>query len=118
MSKKTILKREPIILMKLIQIKKQSRIFSIIDNSLYIVDAKYYELVDVDYKQICYYLFLKNYYDDISEIYTSLISHSNVRKSDTNFKMNKKFNPMLKDIQINIDYIDIREVMKPWNEVK
>lgn len=91
---------------------------SIIDNRLYILDAEYYEPVDIDYKQICYYLFLKNYYDDISEIYTSLISPINVRKSDTNFKMNEKFNQMLKDIQINIDYIDIREVMKPWNEVK
>ncbi|HEN7061928.1 TPA: hypothetical protein ACH34K_000989 [Streptococcus agalactiae] len=91
---------------------------SIIDNRLYILDAKYYEPLDIDYKQICYYLFLKNYYDDISEIYTSLISPSNVRKSDINFKMNEKFDPMLKDIQINIDYIDIREVMKFWNEAK
>lgn len=30
---------------------------SIIDNRLYILDAKHYEPVDIDYKQICYYLF-------------------------------------------------------------
>lgn len=83
-----------------------------------IFDAKYYTNPHgMDYKQIAYFLFLKEYREDIndnpkfSKTFSALILPSNARKSKYHFIMDPLFNKSNQDLIISEEYLDIREVM-------
>jgi hypothetical protein len=88
------------------------------NDSQLIFDAKYYTKAQgMDYKQIAYFLFLKeqreniNYKPKYSKTYSALILPSDSRKSELHFKMDPLFNKSNHDLVISEEYINIREVM-------
>lgn len=83
-----------------------------------IFDAKYYTRAQgMDYKQIAYFLFLKEHRENIndntkySKTYSALILPSDSRKSELHFKMDPLFNKSNQDLVISEEYLDIREVI-------
>lgn len=86
-----------------------------------IFDAKYYtNLQGIDYKQIAYFLFLKEYREKLnskpkySKTYSALILPSETRMSKIHFKMDPIFNKSNQDIVILEEYLDIRDVMENY----
>ena len=83
-----------------------------------IFDAKYYTRAQgMDYKQIAYFLFLKENREKLNDnpkyrkTYSALILPSDKRKSELHFKMDPLFNKSNQDLVISEEYLDIREVM-------
>lgn len=85
----------------------------------YIFDAKYYNHISsMNYKQISYAFFLRNYNRDgnqsDSKTYSSLILPYDRRRTKIHFKMNPQFNIEFKDLIIKEEYIDIKKVINVY----
>lgn len=81
----------------------------------YIFDAKYYDVISIDYKQICYHAFLMNKYKNVST-YSILITPAANRSSEIHFEMNPEYNIFLRDLKILIEKFDIYNVMHSYNK--
>lgn len=85
-----------------------------------ILDAKYYEPLDMDYKQISYLFFLKNRRDQVadppkfSKTHSALIIPYNERNSRLHFEMNPLYNKEFADIVISEERLNINEVINFW----
>ena len=84
------------------------------DNNIYLFDAKYYEPLGIDYKQLCYNLFFSKNISELKNIHSALIIPSNVRETKKFFLMNSEVNSDLKDLKINFEYLNIKNVMEEW----
>lgn len=84
------------------------------NNNIYIFDAKYYIPTGIDYKQICYSLFLSSNIDGLKNLYSALIIPGKNRKTKEYFLMNPKLNSDLINLKISLEYLDIRNVMEAW----
>lgn len=82
-----------------------------------IFDAKYYNSISgINYKQIAYYLFLKEKKNEecnaVPEVtYSALILPGSERKTKVHFKMDDNYNKSCSDLIIYEEYLDIRDVM-------
>ncbi|PTJ63691.1 hypothetical protein, partial [Staphylococcus saprophyticus] len=79
-----------------------------------IFDAKYYnELKGINYKQISYYLFLKEWklVSDEGKIHSALILPNTSNFSKIHFKMDPEFNKTYEDLIIYEIYLDIKNVI-------
>lgn len=84
------------------------------DKGKLIFDAKYYnELKGINYKQISYYLFLKEWklMSEEEKIYSALILPNASNFSKIHFKMDPEFNDTYKDLIIYEIYLDIKNVI-------
>lgn len=83
----------------------------------FIFDAKYYNsITGINYKQIAYYLFLKEKrnedFDAVPNItYSALILPGSERETKVHFKMDENYNKSCSDLVVYEEYIDIRDVM-------
>ena len=84
------------------------------NNNIYIFDAKYYIPTGIDYKQICYSLFLSGNIDGLKNIYSALLIPGKTRQTKEYFLMNSKLNYDLKNLKINLEYLDVHDVMEFW----
>lgn len=84
------------------------------DEKIYILDAKYYEPVTIDYKQLCYSMFLSGSIQELGKVYSALLVPHTERKTEAFFAMNTDLNFDLKELKINIEYLDIRDVIDSW----
>lgn len=85
-----------------------------------IFDAKYYNSISgINYKQIAYYLFLKEKTNEehgtIPNItYSALILPGSERETKVHFKMDDNYNRSCADLIIYEEYLDIRDVMMDY----
>lgn len=91
------------------------------DDMQLIFDAKYKtDIIGMDYKQIAYILFLKDYREEsnqkpkYSETYSALILPSDKRSNRIHFRMDPLYSSLNKDIIISEEYLDIREVINSY----
>ena len=85
-------------------------------SNIYIFDAKYYEPEQIDYKQICYNVFLSGSIKNLSNVYSALLVPNEFRKTIQFFEVDPAINTDLDNLKINIEYIDMRDVIKVWLE--
>jgi len=85
-----------------------------------ILDAKYYDPTNMDYKQISYLLFLKNKRDRLEDkplfdkTYSALVIPSTERSSKEHFRMDPFFNKECEDFIISEERLNIKEVINFW----
>jgi len=85
-----------------------------------IMDAKYYEPTQLDFKQISYLLFLKNRRTVLNDppiflkTYSALIIPSDKRNSKEHFKMNPYCNKEYEDFMITEERLNIKDVLEFW----
>lgn len=89
------------------------------DNFQYIFDAKYkYKMDGIDYKQVAYFMFLKDYRErempKYIKTYSALFLPSNERRSRVHFQMDPSFSNYNSDIRIIEEYLDIRSVIRSF----
>ena len=78
----------------------------------YIFDAKYFLPTGIDYKQVCYSIFLARNISDLKNIYSALIVPGEERKKIEYFIMDPDLNKDLSDLKISMEFLDIRKVME------
>lgn len=90
------------------------------EENRYIFDAKYYnQVLGINYKQVSYVFFLRDYVGNKStsiskKTYSSLILPFEKRKTKIHFKMNPRFSKLFEDMIIGEEYLDIREVIETY----
>lgn len=90
-------------------------------NNQLIFDAKYYNKISgINYKQICYHLFLKDIKDEegnkkYQNTFSCLILPNEKRDTKEHFKIKKQFSNYINDITIMEEYFDIRKVMELYD---
>ena len=84
-------------------------------------DAKYYDVIGMDYKQIAYLFFLASKRDSIEQEYptftnthTALIIPSGMRRTTQHFKMDPIFNKEYSSFSISEERLDICEIIDFW----
>ncbi len=89
------------------------------DDTQYIFDAKYKNNINgIDYKQVCYSIFLKNLKENNSmkklykNTYSALIVPSECNNCLIHFAIDPLFNEQISDIIILEQYLDIKQIMK------
>lgn len=87
----------------------------------YIFDAKYKkDIIGIDYKQVSYFMFLKDKRDSINNqplyvnTYSSLIIPAESNYSKNHFEMDESFSLTNSDIKIIETHIDIKEVIEAY----
>lgn len=85
----------------------------------YIFDAKYKKHISgIDYKQVCYSLFLKNIKKDLSsenmynKTYSALLIPDDYTHSKLHFKIDPLYNKEIGNVDIIEQYLDIKEIMQ------
>jgi hypothetical protein len=90
------------------------------DSTQYILDAKYYEPIDMDYKQISYLFFLKNRRDKLNKpikfknTHSALIIPSTARDSKIHFEIDPLFNSDFAEIVISEERICMNDIIDFW----
>jgi len=91
------------------------------DDTQLIFDAKYYsKSYGMDYKQIAYFLFLKEHRNSINEnpkfsqTISALLLPSELRESKVHFRIDPIYSITNQDIIIYEEHLDIREVMENY----
>lgn len=85
-----------------------------------ILDAKYYDPTNMDYKQISYYFFLNNKRENIDDnplfdkTYSALVIPSSERSSKEHFRMDPLFNKENGGFVISEERLNINEVIDFW----
>ena len=81
------------------------------DTHIYLFDAKYYNPSDLDYKQLCYTIFMQK---ENKEMISGLISPGEEYSKECHFQMDPEFNSNLRDLKVMEYTFNIREVLTHW----